>query len=63
MKTEEDDYTVTPGTYDAVNYVRTDKLVIVKVTAGDAGDYTCKAAYINGKTETSVAQSLKVLGL
>ena len=55
-----DTYTVTPGNYDADNYIRTDKLVIEKVKAEDDGEYTCKAKYTQGSAETSLPQTLHV---
>ncbi|KAL5259162.1 hypothetical protein ACHWQZ_G009575 [Mnemiopsis leidyi] len=58
-----EDYTIVPGTYSAETYLREDKLVILTVQAGDAGDYTCKASYVTGSKLTSSSQSLTVLGV
>ena len=55
-----EDYTIVA--YSADTYMREDKLVILTVQAGDAGDYTCKASYVTGSKLTSSSQSLTVLG-
>ena len=47
-----EDYTIVPGAYSAETYMREDKLVILTVQAGDAGDYTCKASYVTGSKLT-----------
>ena len=55
-----DTYTVTTRNYDAVNYIRTDKLIVEKVKAEDDGEYTCKATYTQGSAEIALQQTLHV---